>query len=116
MPTPPLVVRDGGSLTIEYTTGTPTTVDLSCFAFAVEPASDVESIDIGTFCTPNATDQGKITESIVISMLWSADLYTALQPHIGEGLGGHARPLPRPGPAYAGDRHRWHGAQGIGSG
>ena len=82
MATPPLIVREG-ELVIEYTTPTAATVDLSCYAFAVEPASDVEELDIGTFCAPSATDQGKITESIVISLLWSEDLYTALQPHIG---------------------------------
>ena len=95
MATPPLIVRDG-ELTIEFTTPTASTVDLSCYAFAVEPSSDVEELDIGTFCTPNATDQGKVTESIVISMLWSEDLYTALQPHIGQE--GHLVYKPVPGP------------------
>ena len=83
MATPPLIVREG-ELTIEYTLPTASTVDLSCYAFAVEPSSDVEELDIGTFCTPNATDQGKISESIVVSMLWSEDLYAALQPHVGQ--------------------------------
>lgn len=83
MASAPLIVREG-ELTIEYTTPTPGTVDLSCYAFAVEPSSDVEELDIGTFCTPNATDQGKISESIVVSMLWSEDVYAELAPYIGQ--------------------------------
>lgn len=96
MATPPLIVRDG-ELTIEYTTPTPATVDLACYAFAVEPSADVEELDVGTFCTPNATDQGKISESIVISMLWSSGLYADLSPYVGQT--GHLVYKPVPGAA-----------------
>lgn len=64
--------------------GTPTEVDLSCYAVAVDPSSDTETIDIGTFCNPNASELGRTTESIVVAFLWEEALYDALQPHIGE--------------------------------
>jgi hypothetical protein len=61
----------------------------------VEPSADVEELDVGTFCTPNATDQGKISESIVVSLLWSEGLYDALQPYVGQT--GHLVYKPVPG-------------------
>lgn len=58
------------------------TVDLSPFVVAVEIQSEAETIDIGTFATPKATDTGKITDSITLAILWSAELYAALKPNV----------------------------------
>jgi hypothetical protein len=61
-----------------------TLVDLSAFAVAVEITSEGETVDIGTFATPRATDTGKITDAITIAVLWSVDMYTALSAHVDE--------------------------------
>jgi hypothetical protein len=64
-----------------------TLVDLSAFAVAVEITSEGETVDIGTFATPRATDTGKITDAITIAVLWSVDMYTALSAHVDtEGI------------------------------
>lgn len=62
----------------------PTEVDVSCFLFAVELGSETEEIDVGTFCSPSATDMGRTTQTAVLSMLWEPALYEALAPHVGE--------------------------------
>lgn len=59
-------------------------VDLSAYVVAVEPSSEAESIDIGTFATPNATDVGKVTDAITVACLWSPEMYAALSAHIDE--------------------------------
>ena len=76
----PLVVRQP-TVVIDFA-GTP--VDLSCYAYGVDITSDTDQVDVGTFCTPNATDNGRTTESIVVNLLWEDALYTALQPHLNE--------------------------------
>jgi hypothetical protein len=61
-----------------------TEVDLSPFTVAVDIATSADVIDVGTFETPKATETGKVTESITLAILWSWDMYKAVQPHIGE--------------------------------
>jgi hypothetical protein len=65
-------------------TGADTVVDLSCYVNAVDIGSEAETIDVATFCNPGATEIGKVTDSIVLSTLWSPELYDALQPHLNE--------------------------------
>lgn len=77
---PPLIVRQP-TVVIDYG-GVP--VDLSCFCYGVDIGSDTDQVDIGTFCSPNATDNGRTTESIVLNLLWEDALYALLQPHINE--------------------------------
>jgi len=81
---PPVITRDPELLFIFDPDGTPQEVDVSCWTVAVDISSDTETIDIGTFCAPNASELGRTTESIVIAMLWEGALYTALEAHIGE--------------------------------
>jgi hypothetical protein len=77
-----LVVRDPE---LKFKFDTPTAeVDLSCYTVAVDIGSDAETIDVGTFCAPGATEVGKVTETVVVAFLWEEALYTALQAHIGE--------------------------------
>ncbi len=79
---PPLIVGEGVA---KFSFGTtPTVVDVSCEAWALELSSETETIDVSTFCNPAATDMGKTTETAVLSLLWSEDLYTKLQPHVRE--------------------------------
>jgi hypothetical protein len=59
-------------------------VDLSPFVVAVEITSEGETIDIGTFATPRATETGKVTDAITIAVLWSAEMYAALSAHVDE--------------------------------
>ena len=59
-------------------------MDLSAYVVAVDISVDAETIDIGTFSTPKATDTGKVTESITVAILWSAPMYTALAAHVDE--------------------------------
>ena len=61
----------------------PTVVDLSCFTTALEITPSTEEVDIGTFCAPSATEQGRTTYSALAAFLWEPALYTALQPMIG---------------------------------
>jgi hypothetical protein len=82
----PLIPRKP-TITITYTPeggGAAETVDLSCYVNAVDIGSDAETIDVGTFCAPGATEIGKVTDSIVLSTLWSPELYAALEPHLNE--------------------------------
>lgn len=62
----------------------PVTVDLSCFAIALEITPNVETIDIGTFCNPSASTLGRVTYSALATLLWEPALYTVLQPHLNE--------------------------------
>lgn len=86
----PLVVRQP-TVIIDFAG---TAVDLSCYAYGVDIGSDVDTIDTGTFCTPNATDQGRVTETIVVNLLWEDALYALLQPHLG--VEGHLEFVPSP--------------------
>jgi hypothetical protein len=61
----------------------PVVVDLSCFTTALEITPSTEEIDVGTFCAPSLTEQGRTTYAAVVSMLWEPALYTALQPYVG---------------------------------
>lgn len=81
---PPVVLRDPELTFIFTPDATPTETDMSCYAVAVDISSDTESIDIGTFCNPNASELGRTTESIVIALLWEDALHAALKPHLGE--------------------------------
>ncbi len=65
----------------------PVIVDLSCDAIALEITPSTEEIDVGTFCNPSATEQGRTTYTAVASLLWSPALYAKLQPYVGvQGL------------------------------
>ncbi len=64
----------------------PVVVDLSCYTTALEITPSTEEIDVGTFCNPSLTDQGRTTYSAVAAFLWEPALYTALQSHIGESM------------------------------
>ena len=79
-----VISRDPELIFVFDPDGTPNPVDLSCYTIAVDPSSDTESIDIGTFCNPNASELGRTTESIVVAFLWEEGLFTALQTHVGE--------------------------------
>lgn len=79
----PIVVRDP-VFKIKYTGGTPTTIDLSCNVLAVDIRETADIIDIGTFCSPGATEVGKVTSTIVVATLWSPELHALLSPHKGE--------------------------------
>lgn len=81
---PPVISREPELLFIFDPDGTGIEVDMSCYAIAVDISSDTETIDIGTFCNPNASELGRTTESIVVATLWEEALYTALSAHIGE--------------------------------
>ncbi len=60
------------------------TVALSCYVVAFEITPSTEDIDVGTFCAPSLTDQGRTTYSSVATLLWEPALYDAIQPHIGK--------------------------------
>ncbi len=78
------ILRDPELLFIFTPDATAVEVDVSCYAIAVDPSSDTESIDIATFCQPSATELGKTTEQLVVAFLWEPALYTALSTHVGE--------------------------------
>jgi hypothetical protein len=59
-------------------------VDISCDTVAFEITPSTEEIDVGTFCNPSATDQGRVTFTASVSMLWSVALYNKLLPHVGK--------------------------------
>jgi len=81
----PIVIRQG-IVKLNYVAA-PTVVDLSCYAVALELTGNTEEVDLGTFCAPGATDQGRTTYSAVLSLLWSPGLYALLAPHVGhEGV------------------------------
>jgi hypothetical protein len=82
---PPAVINGGPNLDVQLSYEAATiNVDLSCDAFALEITTDTETIDLGTFCNPTASDLGKTTYSAVLSLLWSNELYTKLFDHVGE--------------------------------
>jgi hypothetical protein len=62
----------------------PLTVDLSCYAIALEITPNIEDLDVGTFCNPSAMVHGRVTYSATATLLWEPALYTLLQVHIGE--------------------------------
>lgn len=59
-----------------------TTVDLTPYVFRAEPSSTPEMIDAGTFASPNATDTGKITNELTLSIAWDPALPGILKPHL----------------------------------
>ncbi len=61
-----------------------TIVELECDANALEITPSTEEIDLGVFCEPGATEQGRTTFTAVLSLLWSPALYTKLAAHVGE--------------------------------
>ena len=69
-------------------------VDLSCFTVSVELTPNVEDVDVGTYCAPTATDQGRVTYSASATMLWEPALYTTLTPQMGR-LDGLVQIYPR---------------------
>ena len=72
-------------LKLQFNTPVPlTTVDLSCYAIAMEITPSTEEIDIGTFCAPSASALGRTTYTALASLLWEPALYTALNSHINE--------------------------------
>ncbi len=65
----------------------PVVVDLSCEARALELTPSTEELDVGTFCNPSATEQGRTTFTASATLLWSPALYAKLQPYVGvQGL------------------------------
>jgi hypothetical protein len=80
----PTVVRNP-VLTFKPPTGE--AVDVSCHVRAVALGEDAEVIDVATFCNPAGTEVGKVTSSCTVAVLWSPELYTALQPLKGQELG-----------------------------
>ncbi len=80
----PSIMRNP-SLHLNYTG--PVVVDLSCEARALEIVPSTEELDVGTFCNPSATEQGRTTYTAVATLLWSPALYAKLQPYVGvQGL------------------------------
>jgi len=59
-----------------------TVIDISAYVTAVEPSSESETIDLGTFANPKATDTGRITDGVTISCLWAPELHAALAPYV----------------------------------
>ncbi len=76
-----LVVNEAA---VELDFGGGTIVELECDANALEITPSTEDIDLGTFCEPTATDQGRTTFTAVLSLLWSPSLYTKLAGHEGQ--------------------------------
>lgn len=60
----------------------PVVVDLSAYTIAFEPSSEVETVDLGVFSDPKASDTGRVTDSLTLAMLWSPQLYDALSPYV----------------------------------
>lgn len=83
----PTIVRESGAHFHFGVSPGGTIVDIACDIWAFELGSDTEEIDIGTFCDPSASDQGRTTYTAVLSLLWSPALYTKLLPHVGEECG-----------------------------
>ncbi len=69
---------------VELDFGGGTVVELECDANALELAPSTEDIDVGVFCEPSATEQGRTTYTAVLSGFWSPDLYTKLVGHVGQ--------------------------------
>lgn len=63
--------------------GTPQVVDLCSFVRGVRINPSADEIDISTFCE-SATELGPAKYSIVAAFLWSPELFTAMQPHVGK--------------------------------
>ena len=61
----------------------PTVVDLSPYCIAFEPGSEVETVDLGVFSDPKASDTGRVTDTLTLALLWSPALYDALAPFVG---------------------------------
>lgn len=64
--------------------GAATPVDVSCYVVATDVQETASNISVATYCEPQAQELGPVTASITVAMRWSEDMYTALQPHIGE--------------------------------
>src|SRR5262245_19971195 len=78
----PIVCND---VYVKFVFGPPTQeINLECHAIAVEIVPSSEEIDVGTFCNPTATDQGRTTYRSTITFPWSPELHLALAPHVGE--------------------------------
>lgn len=75
------VLRDP-VLTIKF--GAAAAIDISDYVVAVDIQSDAETIDVATFANPKATENGKVTDTIVFAVLWSPAMYTALSAHVDE--------------------------------
>ena len=69
---------------INYTTVPTGALLLGCYTIAFELTPSTEEIDVGTFCAPSLSDQGRTTYTAVLTLLWEPQLYADLEPHIGQ--------------------------------
>lgn len=80
MPDPRIV--GPGSTSCIFTFGT-AVVDISEWTVAVQPSSEGETVDMGTFANPNAQEVGRVIDALTIALLWGPGLYDALLPYVG---------------------------------
>ena len=78
------IMRDPTLIIVGDPDGTPSNVDVSCYAYAVDISADTETIDIATFCAPAASELGRTTTECTIAFLWEEALMTALEPMKGQ--------------------------------
>lgn len=57
-------------------------LDISDYVVAVEPSSEAEQIDMGTFANPKASETGRVTDAVTIAVLWAPGLYDMLAPYV----------------------------------
>ena len=84
MAAPYIPGRSGQTAYINYPTAPTGVLDLSCYLVAFEITPSTEDIDVGVFCAPAISDQGRTTYTAVATLLWEPQLYTDLNPHVGQ--------------------------------
>ena len=84
--TGPWVPRTPKAQIVEDPGGTPVISDISCAVQYFDASADVEELDASTYCKPGATETGKVTNSLVIGLRWSEELYNLLEPLVGTAV------------------------------
>ena len=80
----PTVPRTPTATIVEDPDGTAVLHDISCAVQFWDHSADVEELDASTFCSPGATETGRVTDSLVIGLRWSDELYDTLNLLVGE--------------------------------
>ena len=76
--------------------------DISAHVVAAEIVPSGEVIDVGTFATPYAQDNGRVTYSLTLACLWSEDLYVIVEDQVGVSADLVITPDGNAGPTTAG--------------
>ncbi len=85
--TQPFIPRTPTVQLISDPDGTPTKSDISCYVKRFAHEVTPEEIDVSTFCNTAATEVGKVSDSAVLTVLWSEEMYDELSLETGNIVG-----------------------------